>query len=240
MSVLRLQKFLSQAGFCSRRKGEEYIKSGRVKINGKIISELGVKIDSAKDKIIVDGKIIKIKQKLIYIALNKPKGYVTSCNQSGVKIVLELVDIPERIYPVGRLDKDSTGLLILTNDGRLHHRLSHPSFDHEKEYKVTLAKPITDADLSKMERGLSIMGTVTRPTTIKRLSTNKFIITLKEGRNKQIRRMVEKVGGKVAKLKRIRIANIKLKGFEEGAWRYLSVKEKDKLLKLTSRAQAIH
>ena len=130
---MRLQKFLSTAGICSRRRGEALIKAGRVSVNGQIVVELGTKIDPAKDQVSFDGRPIKYEQRLVYIVLNKPVDYVTSCRHPGEKIVLELVDIAQRVYPIGRLDKDSTGLLLLTNDGRLHHKLSHPSFDHEKE-----------------------------------------------------------------------------------------------------------
>ncbi|MEA1946053.1 MAG: pseudouridine synthase, partial [Thermodesulfobacteriota bacterium] len=149
-----------------------------------------------------------------------------------------LVVIPERIYPVGRLDKDSTGLLLLTNDGRLHHRLSHPSFDHEKEYEVTVASHITDGALRSLEKGLPVMGTKTRPAKIKRLSSKRFRIVLKEGRNRQIRRMVGKVGGRVIGLKRIRISNIKLGRLSEGSWRYLGKKEKEGLL--SNLTQVLH
>jgi len=231
MELMRLQKFLSTAGFCSRRKGEEIIRAGRVAVNGEIIIELGTKVDPQKDHVVVDGNRVVLKSDLIYIALNKPPGYVTSCDQRNNHIILDLVDIPERIYPVGRLDKDSTGLLILTNDGRLHHRLSHPSFDHEKEYDVTLAAPIPTGALRRMKKGLPMMGTKTRPAEIKRISANRFRIILKEGRNKQIRRMVRKVGNQVIELKRIRVANIRLGHLAEGAWRYLSDSEKKALLK---------
>jgi 23S rRNA pseudouridine2605 synthase/23S rRNA pseudouridine2604 synthase len=179
-----------------------------------------------------DGKVIHLNQKLVYIALNKPKDYVTSCNQNGQKVVLDLVDVPERIYPVGRLDKDSTGLLLLTNDGRLHHILSHPSFDHEKEYIVTLAKPIPDGALNHMARGLPMMGTKTRAARVKRISARRFRIVLQEGKNKQIRRMVRKVGNQVADLKRIRIANIKLGRLPQGAWRHLTKTELKRLLQV--------
>jgi len=222
---MRLQKFLSSAGFCSRRKGEEYIKDGRVKVNGIIITELGTQVDPQNDRIEVDQKHVQADQKKIYIALNKPSEYVTSCNHPGEKIVLELVDITQRIYPVGRLDKDSTGLLLLTNDGRLHHRLSHPSFDHEKEYEVTVASHITDSALIHLEKGLHVLGTKTRPAKVKRLSSKRFRIILKEGRNRQIRRMVGKMGGRVMALKRIRISNIRLGTLSEGCWRYLTEKE---------------
>ncbi len=232
MTIMRLQKFLSRAGFCSRRKGEEYISGGLVRVNGKVITELGTKVDSEKDQIKVDGKLIEAKQDSVYIALNKPLGYVSSCDQADDKIVLDLIDIPERIYPVGRLDKDSTGLLILTNDGRLHHKLSHPSFDHEKEYEVVVKKPVSDSALQKMEKGMSMMGTKTRPAEIKRISRTRFRIVLKEGKNRQIRRMIRKVGSQVAGLKRIRVANIKLGILAQGSWRYLAEKEKKELLKI--------
>ena len=151
---MRLQKFLSAAGICSRRRGERLIKAGRVSVNGRITDQLGTKIDPEKDQVSFDGKPITYDQPLIYILLNKPIGYVTSCRHPGEKIVIDLVNSAQRVYPIGRLDKDSTGLLLLTNDGRLHHRLSHPSFDHEKEYDVTVAKTITDGALQKMAAGL--------------------------------------------------------------------------------------
>ncbi len=229
---MRLQKFLSNAGVCSRRQGEEYIKDGLVKVNGEVITELGTKVDPDIDRVEFRGKLIQAKVNLIYIALNKPKGYVTSCRQEGDKIVLDLIDISERVYPIGRLDKDSTGLLLLTNDGRLHHGLSHPSFDHEKEYEVTVARPISDGALRKMEKGMPILGTKTRPAEIKRITAKRFRIVLKEGRNRQIRRMVRKVGNQVTGLKRIRVSNIRLGRLAKGAWRYLSEKEKKDLLKI--------
>ena len=231
MTLMRLQKYLSSAGFCSRRKGEEYIKDGLVKVNGITVLELGTKVDPQNDRIEVNGTLVQGDQKSVYIALNKPREYVTSCDHPGEKIVLDLVDIPGRIYPVGRLDKNSTGLLLLTNDGRLHHKLSHPSFDHEKEYEVTLSSYITDGALKSLEKGVAVMGTKTRPAKIKRLSSKRFLIILKEGKNRQIRRMVGKVGGSVIGLKRIRISNIKLGRLSEGSWRYLREKEKDDLLK---------
>ncbi len=230
MTLMRLQKYLSGAGFCSRRKGEEYIKDGIVKVNGIVVTELGTKVHPQNDRIEVNGTLVQAEQKKVYIALNKPGEYVTSCDHPGEKIVLDLVDIPERIYPVGRLDKDSTGLLLLTNDGRLHHRLSHPSFDHEKEYEVTLSNYITDGALRSLEKGMPMMGTRTRPAKIKRISSKRFRIILKEGKNRQIRRMVRKVGNRIIELKRVRISNIKLGKLSEGSWRYLGEKEKEGLL----------
>jgi len=230
MTTMRLQKFLSEAGICSRRKGEEYIRQGLVRVNSRIVTELGTKVDSEKDRVEFDGKVIALKSEPMYIVLNKPKGYVTSCSHPGEKIVLDLIDIPERVYPIGRLDKDSIGLLILTNDGSLHHKLSHPSFDHEKEYDVTVSKPITDGSLRNIASGLPMMGSKTRPAKIRRISSRRFRIILKEGRNRQIRRMVRKVGNRVTRLRRIRVSKIKLGRLAEGAWRNLTEKEKKELL----------
>jgi 23S rRNA pseudouridine2605 synthase/23S rRNA pseudouridine2604 synthase len=237
MPLMRLQKFLSAAGVCSRREGETYIQAGRVKVNGKIVTELGSKVDPDSDTVEVDGKLVAIASNLVYIALNKPKGYISTCEQKNEKIVIDLIDIPERIYPVGRLDKDSTGLLLLTNDGRLHHRLSHPSFDHEKEYEVTVAENIPSGALKKLSTGLPMMGTKTRPAEITRVSSNHFRIVLKEGKNRQIRRMVRKVGNRVTRLHRIRVSNVRLKNLPSGSWRYLTDKEKSEILKLAGLSQ---
>jgi pseudouridine synthase len=232
MAEMRVQKFLSRAGVCSRRKGERLIQEGRLKVNGMRVSELGTKVDSDKDFVELDGQPVSINSEPIYIALNKPKDYVSSCYQKDHKTVLDLLDISERVYPVGRLDKDSTGLLLLTNDGHLHYRLSHPSFDHEKEYEVTAAKPLSEGVLRKLAQGLSMMGTKTRPARIKRISSRCFLMVLQEGKNRQIRRMLRKVGNQVTDLKRVRIANIRLGSLPPGGWRYLAKNEKAKLLKL--------
>ena len=231
MAEMRLQKFLSRAGICSRRKGEEYIQAGWVTVNGKIVTELGVKVDPDKDLVEVNRDAIRSDTPSIYIALNKPRGYVSSCNQPNEKIVLDLLDIAERIYPIGRLDKDSTGLLLLTNDGHLHHRLTHPTFNHEKAYEVTVAKPLPEGALRKLADGLPMMGTRTRPARIKRISARRFQIILQEGKNRQIRRMVRKVGNYVIDLKRTRIANIELGRLPVGRWRHLTENEIDALFK---------
>lgn len=222
---VRLQKWLSQAGLCSRRTGEVWIREGRVRVNGLVVTELGTRIDPQFDRVEVNGKPVRSCQRLVYIALNKPSGYVTSLKQPGEKLVTTLVRIPERVYPIGRLDKASTGLLLLTNDGRLHHRLSHPSFDHEKEYRVTVTAPISDEHLQRLSRGMPILGSPTRPADVLRVSDRCFRITLKEGRNRQIRRMLEALGHRVLELQRIRMANIRLGHLTEGKWRYLSEME---------------
>lgn len=230
MKDVRIQKYLSAAGICSRRKAESFIRAGRVRVNGTIVTAMGTKIDPQKDSIHVDGRPVGPPAKKIYIALNKPKGYVTSCDHPGQSLVVDLVDLPERIYPVGRLDKDSVGLLLLTNDGRLHHRLSHPSFDHEKAYEVTVQHPIDDGVLTHLSQGVVLKGVKTRPARVERISGRRFHIVLKEGRNRQIRRMVNKMGHKVVRLKRIRVANIRLGNLPTGAWRHLTAAEKKKLL----------
>jgi len=232
MAVIRLQKFLSSAGFSSRRKAETYIAEGRVSVNGVVVTQLGTKIDPRSDRVEVDGAVVAAQAPRIYIALHKPRGYVTSCEQQDARIVMDLIDVPERVVPVGRLDKDSTGLLLLTNDGRLHHRLSHPSFDHEKEYEVTVAAPIPDGALRHLEKGLPMMGTKTRPARVRRLSTRRFRMVLQEGKNRQVRRMLRKVGHQVTDLKRVRVANVRLGRLPEGSWRHLSEKEKEALLEI--------
>jgi 23S rRNA pseudouridine2605 synthase/23S rRNA pseudouridine2604 synthase len=229
MALMRLHKYLSSAGFCSRRKAEEFIQAGRVKVNGKVVSELGTKVDADRDVVEVNGATVQPVQKMVYIALHKPRDVVSSCRQTGARIVTDLVDVPQRVYPVGRLDKDSSGLLLLTNDGHLHHRLLHPSFDHEKEYEVTVSEPMAEGALRRLASGLSIMGSKTRPADVQRISAKRFRMTLKEGKNRQIRRMVRKVGNRVVALKRLRIASVKLGGLPEGHWRFLSPSEVDRL-----------
>lgn len=231
MTLTRLQKWLSEAGVCSRRHGEILIQDGRVRVNGKKVTELGSKIDPDKDRVEVDGRPLSLSPEKIYLALHKPKGYVTSVSHAGHMVVMDLIELPERVYPVGRLDKDSSGLLLLTNDGRLHHRLSHPSFDHEKEYEVAVERPIEDSTLKQLAEGVPLDGSTTRPAQVRRLSGRRFLIVLQEGRNRQIRRMVAQVGNKVKRLKRIRVAHIRLGSLPEGAWRFLTATEKKKLLR---------
>jgi len=224
---MRLQKYLAHAGLCSRRKAETYILNGQITVNHQVVTELGTKIDPENDRIAFNDKPIILTQDSakIYIALNKPEGYVTSCSQQKSKIILDLIDIDERVYPVGRLDKESKGLLLLTNDGDLHNKLSHPSFNHEKEYVVTTVHPISDTALKDMAKGIVIDSVKTRKAKVTRLSSNAFKIILKQGRNRQIRKMVGKTKNRVDSLKRIRIVNIRLGKLKEGHWRYLTPEE---------------
>jgi pseudouridine synthase len=205
----RLQKILSARGIASRRKSEEYILAGLVKVNGKV-AELGQKADAETDTIEVDGKVLSDRAEMLYYVLNKPIGIETTnatvANQQTVKDLLPK-ELQGKVFPIGRLDKDSGGLLLLTNDGVLAYRLTHPKFDHEKEYEVTVGNTIRDGALKKLEEGITIDGSKTKPAVIKRLATNKFTITLTEGRYRQIRRMSQKVGSPVDALTRIRIMN---------------------------------
>lgn len=227
---VRLQKYLADAGICSRRSGEVYIAKGRVRVNGNLVTRQGFTVDPETDSVEVDGRPVKLISTKLYIALNKPAGVITSCSQKGRRIVTDLVDIDQRVFPVGRLDRDSTGLLIMTNDGRLHHRLSHPSFDHEKEYIVDLKKPVSDEDLLCMANGIMIDGRMTRKAVVRRISARRFSIVLKEGRNRQIRRMAEALGNRVVGLHRVRIACVRLGNLAPGKWRHIDPKTVRSLL----------
>lgn len=233
----RLQKFLADAGICSRREAERRITDGRVSVNGKTVTEMGIKV-RPKDRVTVDGKPVSAKTgKPVYLILNKPAGVVTSCKHEGERVVTDIVKVKDRVYPVGRLDKESTGLLLLTNDGPLHHRLSHPSFDHEKEYLVEVDRSLTDEELKRLATGIRIDGRKTRRAHVERLDTAFFRIVLKEGRNRQIRRMVAALGANVTSLKRIRMANLRLTDLPSGKWRNLSNKEVSELKKLLGENQ---
>lgn len=227
--MMRLQKFLAHAGICSRRQGEVLIAQGRVTVNGEVVTQPGTQVDPGRDRVLFDGKPVADTKEVphTYIVLNKPVGVVTSCaRQKDERIILDLVDVPGRIYPVGRLDKDSCGLILLTDDGELHNRLSHPSFNHEKEYAVTTANPVSRGALDKMAKGVMLDGRRTRRARVWRTGSHGFRIVLKQGINRQIRRMVTKTGNAVAHLQRVRMGNITLGKLEEGRWRHLTRPEK--------------
>lgn len=229
----RLQKILSARGICSRRKAEEYIQQGLVKVNGAVAS-IGQKADPDVDTVEVDGKVLEERKDLLYYLLNKPVGVVTTnANRADQKTVRDLIpkELKGKIFPVGRLDKDTSGLLLLTNDGVLAYRLTHPKFDHEKEYEVTVDNDIFDGALRKLQNGMSISGTKTKPAGVKRLGRNSFLITLTEGRNRQIRRMCQKVGSPVVSLKRVRIESITDQKLKEGELRSLTGKERTIILR---------
>jgi len=228
----RLQKILSARGIASRRKSEEYITAGLVKVNGKVAT-LGQKADPEVDTIEVDGKVMSERAEMLYYVINKPVGIeTTNATKEDQQTVKDL--LPENlkglIVPVGRLDKDSGGLLLLTNDGVLAYRLTHPKFDHEKEYEIVLYEPIKDGALQKIRDGVMIDGSKTKPALITRLAPDSFRITLTEGRNRQIRRMCQKVGSTVTQLTRIRIMTLTDPHLKPGKLRQLTAFEKTALL----------
>ncbi|MFU8770098.1 MAG: pseudouridine synthase [Desulfotignum sp.] len=231
-NLMRLQKFLARAGVCSRRAAEKLIIDGRIQVNGDTITTLGTQVDPKTDAVCFDGSRVCLPDSMvfIYIAVNKPRGVVTSCvRKHGDRIILDLVPIPDRIFPVGRLDKDSQGLVLLTNDGDLHNILSHPSHNHEKEYRVTTAHPVRDTDLTAMARGMVIQGKRTRKAKVTRISKDRFTIVLKQGLNRQIRKMVGQTGNRVETLERVRMAGVLLGDLAPGAWRHLTPGEVDGL-----------
>jgi len=210
---MRLNKFLALSGVASRRKADELISDGKIKINGKIIKELGVQIDENNDTIEYDRKIIKIEEEKIYIALNKPVGYISSAVSWQGKSVLELLkskEIDQRVYPVGRLDKDSRGLIILTNDGDLAYKLTQARFEYEKEYEVEISSNFNTADRAVLEKSMIIDGKRVRGVGVKIMSDKVLRIILKEGINRQIRKMLGNLGYGVLDLNRIRINKLKL------------------------------
>ena len=236
---VRINKFLSQAGFCSRREADKFILDERVTING-VVAKMGQKID-LNDDISVDGeRISKKPNKKIYIILNKPKGIVCTTD-SGVEKdnIIDYVNHHKRIFPIGRLDKTSEGLIFLTNDGDIVNKILRAKNKHEKEYHVTVDKPINNNFIKQMSSGVPILNTVTRPCDVKRVREYEFKIILTQGLNRQIRRMCEHLGYRVKKLKRIRIMNIKL-DIPLGDWRYFSSKEISELNSLLSKSSNIH
>ena len=236
---VRINKFLSQAGFCSRREADKFILDERVTING-IVAKMGEKIDP-NDDISVDGeRISKKPNKKIYIILNKPKGIVCTTD-SGVEKnnIIDYVNHPKRIFPIGRLDKTSEGLIFLTNDGDIVNKILRAKNKHEKEYHVTVDKPITHEFIQQMSKGVPILNTVTRPCEIKRIKDYEFKIILTQGLNRQIRRMCEYLGYRVKKLRRIRIMNIKL-DIPLGEWRYFNVQEFSELKMMLSKSSSVH
>jgi 23S rRNA pseudouridine2605 synthase/23S rRNA pseudouridine2604 synthase len=230
MEKLRIHKYLSQAWICSRRKAEEYISAWLITVNGKI-AEIWQLIDPTTDKVEMWKEAVKEQKELLYYKVNKPRGVVTTCAQSDEKTILDVIPLDKRVFPIGRLDKDTTGLILMTNDWRLANFLMHPRYNHEKEYVVETFWPISDDNLEKMRNGLFILWSYTKKAKIERLSSWKFSITISEWRNRQIRRMVEKVGSIVKKLKRIRIENIELWNMKEGDYKALTKNEKDELFK---------
>ncbi|MDY3548450.1 23S rRNA pseudouridine(2604) synthase RluF [Riemerella anatipestifer] len=224
MEKVRINKYLSEVGFCSRREADKILEQGRITINGKI-PELGTKV-SAEDEVKVDGKLItEPKEEHIYIAFNKPVGIVCTTDTKREKNnIIDYIKYPKRIFPIGRLDKPSEGLILLTSDGDIVNKILRARNNHEKEYIVRVDKPITNKFLEQMRAGVPILGTITRKCEVEQLDKMQFRIVLTQGLNRQIRRMCEYLGYEVKKLKRIRIMNIHL-DLPIGKWRELTPKE---------------
>lgn len=235
---MRLQKYIAKSGLTSRRKAEDLILQGRVKVNGQVVNEMGITVDSEEDVVMVDDKIINLEDRKIYIMLNKPEGYVTTLSdRHSEKIVLDLIKgVKERIFPVGRLDKDTTGLLLMTNDGDLAYKLTHPSHIVWKEYIALVRGIPSNREIQRLKNGVIIDGRKTSPARVELIKTNNNSAVLKiiihEGRNRQVRKMCEYVGHPVIKLKRVAIGDIKLGDLQIGSWRYLTDKEVEYLKKI--------
>jgi 23S rRNA pseudouridine2604 synthase len=218
-----LNKYISETGVCSRREADQWIEAGRVTLNG-VRAQLGLKVQD-RDEVRVDGELIGARKRPIYIALNKPAG-ITCTTETHVKDnIVDFIGHPERIFPVGRLDKDSEGLILLTNDGDIVNEILRSENEHEKEYVVRVNRPITDLSLAMLAGGVKIMGTTTKPCKVRRLSRDGFRIILTQGLNRQIRRMCSALGYRVQRLQRVRIINIDLGALPLGEWRSLSEAE---------------
>ena len=233
--LTRINKHLSEIGFCSRREADKLIDSGRVLINGEK-AEMGAKV-SSDDKVIVNGELLKpTKNKNVYLAFNKPRGIVCTTDTRVEKDnIIDFINYPKRIFPVGRLDKSSEGLIFLTNDGEIVNKILRARNHHEKEYIVSVNKPITKDFINKMSNGVPILDTVTKKCFIKQTHKNQFRIILTQGLNRQIRRMCEYLGYRVRSLKRVRIMNVKL-DLKVGKWRYLKPDELNTLHQLLSQS----
>lgn len=225
---MRLNKYLSDAGVCSRREADRLVEEGRVTIDGKV-AVMGQKVLDGQ-KVAVDGKPVAAQEKKVILAVNKPVGVVcTTSDKDRAQNIVELLQYPLRIYPVGRLDKDSEGLLLMTNDGALMDEILRARNGHEKEYIVEIDKPVTDEFVQGMAAGVPILETVTRPCQVEKISRNRFRIILTQGLNRQIRRMCEYFGCRVVSLKRVRIVNIRLGNLPVGGYRELTAAEEQEL-----------
>ncbi len=224
---MRINKYIASAGLCSRRKAEEFINNGEVTINGKL-AELSDRVGE-NDKVKVKGKLIKPTAKTVTLAYNKPVGIECTADLENKNNIISAINYPLRLFNVGRLDKDSEGLILLTNDGDLCYKLTKASELHEKEYIVIVNKPISAGFIYKMSNGVEILDTKTAPCKVKQVGTNKFRIILVQGLNRQIRRMCESLGYKVTSLKRLRIDNLTLSGIKVGEYKELKQSEIKKL-----------
>ncbi len=232
---IQLNKFISSSGFCSRREADRYIEDGRVTINDEIA--LPTSRVNAGDEVAVDGERIKnSKKQRLYIAFNKPKGITSTTDPTDRSNIIAFIKHPKRIFPIGRLDKDSEGLIFLTNDGDIVNKILRAGNEHEKEYIVSVNKPLNATFAKQMSEGVRILGEKTKPCVVKTLSARTFKIILTQGLNRQIRRMCEALGYEVQSLKRVRIMNIRLGNLPIGKWRNLSYIEAEEINRLVSNS----
>lgn len=227
---MRLNKFLASAGVASRRKCDDIILSGVVAVNGKTVNELGIIINEKKDKITIEGRVVKLPSSFVYIKLNKPKGYAcTAHDEKGRKTIYDLVDCQERLFSIGRLDYDTEGLIILTNDGDFANKVAHPRYSMEKEYRVTVEGEIKESELAVMRKGVVIEGERMPSAKVEWLSFEsgftKLSVVIDEGQNRQVRRMFEAIGHQIKLLKRVRIGGVKLGGLSRGEYKDLTEEE---------------
>lgn len=224
---ISLNKYISSTGICSRREADKWIEAGRVRLNGKVAIK-GNRVEPG-DTVTLDGDPISTKPQPIYIMLNKPPGITSTTDRKDPDNIIDFVNHPQRIFPIGRLDKPSTGLILLTNDGDIVNKILREENEHEKEYIVTVNKPITEDFINRMSRPIPMLGTKTKPCTVQRLKKNLFKIILTQGLNRQIRRMVEFCDYRVVTLKRVRIMHININDLKVGKWRNLTSKELNEL-----------
>lgn len=220
----RLNKFLAERGICSRRQADALIEAGKVRVNG-TMATLGLQVDEQDDIVVSGRRIVGERPDKIYLAFHKPVGIMTSVDPRAKDTVRSFLDLEPGVFPVGRLDVASSGLLLLTNDGELSEHITHPRYDHEKEYVVTVDRVVRREDLRTMADGMIILGSKTKPAVVKKIGDNRFSIILTEGRNRQIRRMCEALGYEVKALRRVRVINIELGDLRSGMTRPLSQKE---------------
>ncbi len=232
---MRINVYISSTGFCSRREADRLIKNGLVTVDN-LPATIGMEVE-AENIVKVNGKIVGNRPQRVYLAFNKPRGIVSTTDQSKPNNIIDYLDYPERIFPIGRLDKDTSGLILLTNDGMIVNKILRSENNHEKEYIVEVDKNINDIFISKMSTGVEIYNPVqhekviTKPAIVKQINSRKFSLIITQGYNLQIRRMVKELGFNVVSLQRIRIINIKLNDLQVGKWRYLSDNELKGLLK---------
>lgn len=230
MNEIRLNKYIASSGVCSRRMADRLIDEKKVKVNNETVIEKGTVVDTEKDVVKVNDEVIKLEEEKKYILMNKPVGYVTTAKeQFNRPCVLDIITEKNRVYPVGRLDMDTSGLLILTNDGDITNKITHPKNHICKTYEVITKSSLSLEDMQKLENGVDIGGYITMPAKLQKIKENKYKITISEGKNRQVRKMFESVGNKVEKLKRISIGKLALDGIDVGKYKYISYEEMQKV-----------